>query len=154
MIRPIASLILICLGTQLSALSCAFPDISETYAYLDDHDETYAVLLGQISYDVDGYSKDALEAGVTVQGRFEGVQVGKNRNFSPLSTDITVKVQCDSTWGCGYVDRSPDTISFVQMTDHGLLIQGSICPGRQYPNADPAYMDKLQRCMSGGWCRP
>lgn len=150
MFRLPAAVLFTVLGTQLSALSCVFPEISETYVYYDESPSTYVVLLGQIKYDVPVLPSEPTDLTITLQGQFEGFQIGRGKDLSQLSAPITVQVGCDSTWGCGFVSDAPDTISFVQLTDDGYFIQGSLCPGDQYSNADPANMNALQRCMRGG----
>lgn len=144
----VASLI----GSQASALSCMQADIASSYLGAVASDERYAILVGQITYNRGNYSKEELEEGVDIPAQFVGRQLGRNSYSTPLTQDMTVNVGCFGPW-CGYVNDSPNMISFVQIRDDGSYhLVGSPCPGSQYPADDPEIWRTLQMCLNGREC--
>lgn len=139
------------ISTHASALSCLAPHVANSYLRADQSEAKVAILLGQIAFDGTDVTQDQMQEGITLPGRFTGVQLGPNGQSAQMTQDITVSLSCLGPW-CGDISTAPNTVSFVDVTDNAYTITSNACGGVQFSADEPGVLDALQSCLSGGAC--
>ena len=143
------------LPTQAVALSCARPDVAQTFLKADEANDIYVVLLGTVDYDTarlparDGRPAEAIDLPARLQAR----AITRTGFSAWIDRDITLAVDCISAW-CGAVPKGRQMLMFLRKTDGSFTLDAGPCPQFFFPDPKGTDIAKVRECLSGGPCKP
>lgn len=152
--------------SPVMALSCRFPDIKETFTYLNDSSGTYIVVRGNITVERQSYQLRPEKSPITNSSyrsymvKVEGYSASSDGFNRPFSSIVEFRQDC-IIWPnkniCEYMGQADrytnkqSIIYFFQKTDVGYAFSSGDCSGGFF-NDTPENIQQVIDCMQGKNC--
>lgn len=152
MIRRALALIGALVASDAAALSCARPDLAQSFARAEAVSETVYLLRGTLTFDttrlpeMDALAPDPDPA--PIPARFEGFALNAGGFTTPYAQDVTLQPRCLGPW-CGGAESGEEAIMFATVTDKGLVIEAWPCGGQIFYDVTPQMVRQAQACFNG-----
>ena len=144
--RPLLSFALwLASAAQALSLSCAYPNMAETFNRVAAADEVYLLVHGRLIPPA-RLPREIAGQPMTAVYTFDGVQIGATRDAS-LRRPVQVETTCLSVW-CGALPGKPVTIlGFLERRGAALSLTLGPCPGEYLETPRPDDIDTLRACL-------
>lgn len=157
--RAFLALIFSLIAVPAFALSCM--PYNAVHAYLDADGDVapYLIVLGRLTFDdtqlphVDWRKPDEVRPDNRFTANLVGHSLTRQGFVTPFQDEITLNVQCAGPW-CGGLDDDKDHLTFLKMTDGGLLLETGPCGGFAFVDPDPKVLSRIKACIRGEKCDP
>lgn len=145
-------------GTQAAALSCSMPDPVRTYLdYLEEGGD-FAVLHGNLFFDVsllplkgptDGPGPGGDTEMPPIPALFDGAVLGPAGPMGTAPPALLLQPVCFGQY-CGYASEGPHVL-FARTTPDGHVVRLGLCGGTVF-EPDPDTLARLGACLRGEDC--
>lgn len=144
-------LLFVALASQAAALSCAPPDIKQTFNYLHKSPKTYVMGLGKITAQnpIPEYIRGEARQ---IPAKFEGVFLGKSGKTKPQTVRLTVEATCVSVWCGNFPKTDKQMLVFLQKTATGYQMESGPCGGHFKISPTSRDIRVLKRCLKNKGC--
>lgn len=137
---------------QAHALSCAPPNLAESFNYFQSSSSVYQIAVGTMKTDLASLPafKDGTPRKTTA--RFQGRFLSKKGLGSQKTGKVTVRSTCAASWCGGFANFDKPTIFFLRKSGSSYTLISSPCPDSAITPYTKARIELLQRCMTRGGC--
>jgi len=148
LLGSITAAAIIC-ASQVSALSCRQPDVTNQFLGADGSTGSFSVLLGSFEFDEPlRRLRTNTPTSQVLHARFSGQALGHD-GFGPTSDlDVTVTLGCAGPW-CASMPTETPIIAFVELRDSGYVLDIGPCYANVFAPATPQDIATLEACMAG-----
>mgnify|MGYP005997591419 CR=1 FL=1 len=149
-----ATLCLAMSASTASALSCRAPDASAGYSRAMKAPESYVVVDGRISYDLQifGSGKGRKTSdGDRTTARMVGKRLGRSGFTTPFASEIILVAHCVGRW-CGGLASGERYTAFLRETAGKLELHLEPCAYWVFPASNKAVKRTIERCHVQGGC--
>ena len=148
---PLLSLALwLASAAQALSLSCAYPNMAETFNRVAAADEVFLLVHGRL-IPPDRLPREIAGQSMTAVYTFDGTQIGATRDAT-LRRPVQVETTCLSVW-CGALPGKPVSIlGYMERDGGGLSLTLGPCPGEYLEAPKRQDIDVLRACLTRGRC--
>lgn len=141
------------------ALSCMAPDAARSYQQLDEAEERYIVVHGELSFDDTKLPKTDLQdqtstpESTPLPARLRGMSLSKEGFTTPFNKPVTLDVRCFGPW-CADATSGTKVLGFVELRADGPVLTLDPCYSVTIPEPDKKMLNTVIGCMKGEACEP
>ncbi|RVT87342.1 hypothetical protein DXV76_04475 [Rhodobacteraceae bacterium CCMM004] len=139
-------------GGPAGALSCLRPDPEMAFQRALNAEESYLVVSGRFVFDPAKMPQGGGDTrAVSVPARFSGSALTRNGFTVPVSTRLTLRVECLGPW-CGSLDPAEPHLAFLERVPGGYALDVAACPSFAFARPSDAVLDRMRQCLLGSPC--
>ena len=139
-------------AAQAAALSCAYPNIAETFNWRAEAAVSYLMVKGTLTPH-GNLPRQSAGKPAEAAYRFDGVAIGLSGDV-PLAREITVTTTCASVWCGALPELEGEVLTFLEQRADTLLLEVGPCPGEMLEAPSIKDISVLRICLAQGRCGP
>ncbi len=136
------------------ALSCMPFSIEDAYKRAAASKERYLAVHGVLTFDAhlmpDSYVVDA-PSEILIPARIKGEFMTSKGFYTPISTAVTLKVECAGPW-CGGARNNTDYLAFLREAGNSYELLISPCASDAFSTPSKKDLETILQCHTGGPC--
>jgi hypothetical protein len=143
---------LVVIAGQAQALSCMGSDVSRTFKWASDADESYVVLLGAFAFSPpeENLVDTDLPQSERLPATFSGDYLGGDGFVTAPPLDVTLNFECLAHW-CGSINNDEAILAIVEQTSDGYVLNVDPCFTTVFAPDDENVQTAVS-CMRGTGC--